>query len=168
LKIYLAGPLGFSEAGRLFGHTVLIPVLHRLGHEVLDPWQLIEERKIDAVRAMPYGLGRRAAWRKLNTEIAASNRGAIESCDLLLAILDGSDIDSGTASEIGYAFAKGKPILGYRSDYRLCADNEGATVNLQVEYFIRESGGDIIACVADLDGSLTKCSDSLRRNRMAT
>jgi nucleoside 2-deoxyribosyltransferase len=125
---------------------------------------LIEERKVAAVRGMRYGLERRAAWRKLNKEIAAGNRVAIESCDLLLAILDGPDIDSGTACEIGYAFAKGKPILGYRSDYRMCADNEAATVNLQVEYFIRESGGDIIASVRDLDGSLAKCLVSLRRH----
>jgi nucleoside 2-deoxyribosyltransferase len=53
-------------------------------------------------------------------------------------------VDSGTAAEIGYAFAMGKPILGYRGDFRLSADNEGSTVNLQVEYFITQSGGQII------------------------
>ena len=58
-------------------------------------------------------------------------------------------MDSGTAAEIGYACAKDKPILGYRGDFRLSADNEGAMVNLQVEYFIRASGGDIVASLAD-------------------
>jgi len=53
------------------------------------------------------------------------------------------------AAEIGYAFAKGKPILGYRGDFRLSADNEGSVVNVQVEYFIRQSGGDIVTSVAD-------------------
>ena len=43
----------------------------------------------------------------------------------------------------------GKPILGYRGDLRLAADNEGASVNLQVEYFIRQSGGDIVTSLAD-------------------
>jgi len=38
---------------------------------------------------------------------------------------------------IGFAFAKGKPIIGYRGDLRLSGDNDGAIVNLQVEYFIR-------------------------------
>ena len=62
----------------------------------------------------------------------------------MVAVLDGADVDSGTAAEIGYAFARGKLIVGYRGDFRLSADNEGGTVNLQVEYFIRESGGTIV------------------------
>src|SRR5262245_63505569 len=39
---------------------------------------------------------------------------------------------------------RGKRIIGYRGDVRLSADNEGAVVNLQVEYFIHESGGRIV------------------------
>ena len=65
-------------------------------------------------------------------------------------MLDGTDVDSGTAAEIGYAFAKNKLIIGYRGDFRLSADNEGGIVNLQVEYFIRASGGDIITKLNDL------------------
>jgi nucleoside 2-deoxyribosyltransferase len=98
---------------------------------------------------MPYGPARRDAWRNLNVEIGSSNRAAIDSSDAVLAILDGVDVDSGTACEIGYAFAKEKPILGYRGDFRLSADNEGATVNLQVEYFIRQSGGDIVTTLSE-------------------
>jgi nucleoside 2-deoxyribosyltransferase len=150
MKVYLAGPLGFSEAGRCFHDGTLVPGIARLGHEILDPWKLTEPRKLDAVAAMPYGPARREAWRKLNVEIASSNLAAIDKCDLVLAVLDGVDVDSGTASEIGYAFAKGKPIIGYRGDFRLSADNEGSTVNLQVEYFIRQSGGEIVAKLADL------------------
>lgn len=37
----------------------------------------------------------------------------------MLAILDGQDVDSGTAAEIGYAFARRKPIVGYRGDLRV-------------------------------------------------
>jgi nucleoside 2-deoxyribosyltransferase len=65
-------------------------------------------------------------------------------------------VDSGTAAEIGYAFAQGKPILGYRGDLRLSADNEGATVNLQVEYFIQASGGEIIFHIDDLAAALAR------------
>jgi nucleoside 2-deoxyribosyltransferase len=75
---------------------------------------------------------------------------------MMFVVLDGTDVDSGSAAEVGYAFAKGKPILGYRGDFRLSADNEGSTVNLQVEYFIRQSGGDIIAQIADLEDALKK------------
>ena len=74
-------------------------------------------------------------------EIGKNNQSAIDSCHGVLAILDGADVDSGTAAEVGYAFAKGKKIIGYRGDFRLSSDNEGCTINLQVEYFTRRSGG---------------------------
>jgi nucleoside 2-deoxyribosyltransferase len=149
MKIYLAGPLGFSEAGRFYQDTVLLPALGRTGHQILNPWKLTDQHKIDAILAMPYGPARRDAWRHLNVEIGGNNRLAIDRSDAVFAILDGVDVDSGTAAEIGYAFAQGKPILGYRGDLRLAADNEGASVNLQVEYFIRQSGGDIVTSLVD-------------------
>lgn len=77
-------------------------------------------------------------------EIAQSSIFAIDKSDGLIAVLDRTDVDGGTASEIGYAYAKGKPILGYRGDFRLSSDNEGGVVNLQVEYFIRASGGVVV------------------------
>jgi nucleoside 2-deoxyribosyltransferase len=128
----------------------------RLGHETLDPWTLTDSSRIEAVRDMPYSAARRDAWRALNVEIGSTNRAAIEACDAVFAVLDGVDVDSGTAAEIGYAFAKGKPIIGYRGDFRLSADNEGSTVNLQVEYFIRASGGDIIAALGELEAALAR------------
>ena len=150
----MAGPLGFSEPGREFHYGTLIPKLLSAGHTVLDPWKLTDEKKIHAVASMPFGPDKREAWKSLNVEIGGNNQRAIDECDAVLAVLDGPDVDSGTACEIGYAFAKGKPIIGYRSDFRLSADNEGGLINLQVEFFIRQSGGDIIACVEELDGAL--------------
>jgi len=156
MKIYMASPLGFSEAGRSFYNGTLIPEVIRLGFEVIDPWTLTDQAKIDAVEKMPYGVERRDAWRRLNVEIGGNNRAGIDRSDAVLAVLDGTDVDSGTAAEIGYAFAKGTPILGYRGDFRLSADNEGSTVNLQVEYFIRQSGGDIVTKLADLAPALAR------------
>jgi nucleoside 2-deoxyribosyltransferase len=156
MKVYLAGPLGFSEAGRYFYERKFIPAVKAQGFAVLDPWALTPQSEVDAVANMPDGPARREAWRKLNVKIAARNAAALDECDAVVAILDGVDVDSGTAAEIGYAFAKGKPILGYRGDFRLSADNEGATVNLQVEYFIRQSGGDIVSSLEKLPDGLEK------------
>ena len=75
---------------------------------------------------------------------------------MVLANLDGQDVDSGTAAEIGYAFAKGKPIIGYRGDLRLSSDNVGSTVNLQVEFFIRESGGEIVTSASTIPAALAR------------
>lgn len=156
MRIYIASPLGFSEIGRKFYYEQLINLLVKEDFDAIDPWTLISPAKINRVNDMEYGAVKKEAWEELNQEIAERNADAIDSSDALLAILDGTDVDSGTASEIGYAFAKGKIIVGYRGDFRLSGDNEGATVNLQVEYFIRKSGGEIVTNYQDIPVVLKK------------
>ena len=46
--------------------------------------------------------------------VGGRNRNMIESSDGMLAVLEGTDVDSGRASETGCAFALGRKILGYR------------------------------------------------------
>jgi len=48
----------------------------------------------------------------------------IEEADLIIAILDGPDVDSGTAFEVGYASAKEKPVIGFKTDIRVFALGE--------------------------------------------
>ena len=156
MRVYLAGPLGFSEAGRFFHKEKIVSVFTALKYEILDPWQLTPAATIAPILQMPFGEPKRAAWAALNPKIGKTNAEAIVACDLVFAVLDGADVDSGTASEIGYAFALGKRIRGYRGDFRLSADNEGSTVNLQVEYFIRASGGDIIRTIDELPAALAR------------
>lgn len=43
----------------------------------------------------------------------------IEACSLIVAVLNGLDVDSGTCWEMGYAFSKNKPIIGYVDDIRI-------------------------------------------------
>ncbi|MDD3246425.1 MAG: nucleoside 2-deoxyribosyltransferase, partial [Methanosarcina sp.] len=57
----------------------------------------------------------------------------VDTSDLVVAILDGVDVDSGTAWEIGYAYAKGKPVIGLRTDFRALSDG---VVNLMIEMAI--------------------------------
>lgn len=58
---------------------------------------------------------------------------SIDSSDIVVAVLDGVDVDSGTAWEIGYAYAKEKPVIGLRTDFRSLSDG---IVNLMVEMAI--------------------------------
>lgn len=59
------------------------------------------------------------------------NLKGIEKSDIIVAVIDGADVDSGTAWEIGFAFARGKTVIGLRTDFRSLGI-EG-TVNLMVE-----------------------------------
>lgn len=149
-KIYIASPLGFSESGRYFLYDKIIPVFHEIGLDIIDPWTLTPVNLINKVLAMPEGSDRKRAWKELNIIIAENNKIGIDSCYGLFAILDGVDVDSGTASEIGYAAALRKPVTAYRGDFRNAGDNEGAIVNLQVEYFILLSGGKILSSLKDI------------------
>jgi nucleoside 2-deoxyribosyltransferase len=127
-NVYVASPLGFSVPTRLFYETELLPALAAGGFAVLDPWQLPPGSNVhDPVDPMVIG---------------EKNARMIEKADAVLAVLDGTDVDSGTAAEIGYAAALGRPVVGYRTDIRQ-AGEAGAVVNLQVEYFIRATGGRI-------------------------
>jgi nucleoside 2-deoxyribosyltransferase len=65
-------------------------------------------------------------------------------------VLDGVDVDSGTASEIAFAYALGKRVFGLRTDFRLTGDNEAALVNLQVRYWIDASGGSAVTSLGAL------------------
>lgn len=135
-KLYLAGPLGFSELGRFALYEKLIPMIENLGFEILDPWKLnnIEQIKTQlGLQDVPAGEESKSDWQMINPVIAENNFDAIRDCDLMVAILDGTDVDSGTAVEIGFAHALARIIIGYRGDFRQGGDNPGSRINLQAE-----------------------------------
>ena len=80
---------------------------------------------------------------------------AIRSCSLLAAVLDGQEVDSGVAAEVGYACALGIPCFGLRTDLRTSGEAE-VTVNLQVEYFLQESGGRLVSTLDALIDALAR------------
>lgn len=47
----------------------------------------------------------------------------IDTADAVVALFEGDEIDSGTAWEVGYAYAKGKPVIGVRTDFRPGAEH---------------------------------------------
>jgi len=147
--VYLASPLGFADSTRPFMASLVADLAPHV--DILNPWDDVRFEQEFARLATENDFAiRRAALQEINTEIARSNADNIRRADALFGILDGVDVDSGTASEIGYAAALGKYICGLRTDFRLSADNYGSTVNLQVQYFIENSGGRIVHRAEDL------------------
>ena len=64
--------------------------------------------------------------------IFRNNAAAIDDCSVVLANLNGVMTDDGTAWEIGYAYARNKPIVGLHTDWRMRFEHE--IVNLMLEY----------------------------------
>jgi nucleoside 2-deoxyribosyltransferase len=100
MRIYFAGPL-FSAA-ELDWNATLAAALRAAGHEVFLPQE--QEPGKDAAG------------------IFTTDVGGIDWADVLVAIMDGADPDSGTCWEVGYAYRK-KPIVLVRTDMRR---NEGS------------------------------------------
>ncbi len=155
-KIYIASPLGFSESGRYFLYDKICPLMDKLNLTCIDPWKLTPEYLIERVNKIEDADEKKNEWIKLNRIIAENNKNGIIESDGIFAILDGTDVDSGTASEIGFGAAMNKKICGYRSDFRRAGDNDGAIVNLQVEYFILNSGGRIVSDLLELENELSR------------
>jgi nucleoside 2-deoxyribosyltransferase len=158
--VYLAGPLGYFPYGTSFYENWFIPLLRGAGFEVLNPWELPHD--LAAVyRSAATETPERLA--DANRETGARNNRLIDDARAVVAVLDGSDVDSGTAAEIGYAAGKAKPVpvIGLRLDTRPSGDNRGATVNLQVEYFIELSGGVIIDAASTEPGDVSVALDDL-------
>ena len=153
LQFYVASPYGFYEACRTFMNKTLLHQIRRVGIPV-NPWELTDQIEIDSVLSLPDGKRKLAALHTLDMTIGKRNQSAIRACDGIVAVLDGSDVDSGVAAEVGYGSALGKPILGYRNDFRLASENLGTKVNLQVQYFIEETGGKIVQDVYQIPDAL--------------
>ncbi len=137
LRVYVASPLGFAESTSAFSRDVLLPALRKARIEVLDPWEDPGwiGRDYAAARQQPPGEERDAAIDAVNRHLGERNAGMLRDSQAVLAVLDGQEVDGGTAAEVGYAAALGRPVVGLRTDFRLSGENERSQVNLQVRYF---------------------------------
>ena len=152
-QIYLASPLGFTEFGRQ--NLANIIKLLESKYQVYNPFhpselskqleeldQILNSESPSESKPESY-FELKEKFRKVNHQLGKQNETQIKACFGIFAILNGVDIDSGVAAEIGYAYGLGKPIWGYRNDFRRTGENPGTIVNLQLEYFIHASGGKI-------------------------
>ncbi len=115
--VYVAGPL-FTQAERVW-NSRLAEGLKSGGVRVILP----QERGAAIITA-----GEPLPVARLY-ELALEG---VDEADVVVAILDGADPDSGTCFECGYAHARGKPIVGVRTDFRLGGDDAAVNVNLML------------------------------------
>jgi len=112
MKVFIAGPL-FSQAEREFNVRVE-EELRRHGFETFLP-----QRDVGRLDELLAKEGERAYRMIFDRDLKG-----LDQADVVVAILDGPDVDSGTAFEVGYAFAKGKPVVGLKTDMRVFARAE--------------------------------------------
>lgn len=116
-RAYIAGPL-FDEGERWFIEKIEAMV-RDAGFETFLPHRDNPPKVQDNVQ-----------------EIFANDKQGIDTCDLVVANLNGITTDDGTAWELGYAYAKGKYLIGLHTDWRTRFEHE--VVNLMIETSLNE------------------------------
>jgi nucleoside 2-deoxyribosyltransferase len=124
-RIYLAAPL-FSDAERAY-NLVLKDLLAAHGYPVY----------------LPQETGEGIEGPERDGAIFRSHISALDTASCVVAVCDGVDTDSGTAWEMGYAAAKGIPVIA------LSTDRRGPWAGRRVNLMIRESAG-VVETPADV------------------
>jgi len=114
-QAYIAGPL-FNEGERWFDEQIE-HIAAEVGFDAFLPHRNDKEGKIKS---------------KANIlAIFAEDVDAIDRSDMVIANLNGITTDDGTSWELGYAYAKGKHLVGVYTDWRL--QHKLLVVNLMLE-----------------------------------
>jgi nucleoside 2-deoxyribosyltransferase/predicted secreted protein len=113
--VYLAAPL-FSESERAYNLSIT-GYLRNNFFEVYLPQEAGDDSHVRN--------------KEEQVQIFSENLKALENADIIVAIIDGADADSGTAWEMGYAYAHGKQVIAVRTDFRRVGMHE--QVNLMLE-----------------------------------
>ena len=137
MRVYLAAPL-FTQVERRWNRELA---------------RLIEERVegLEVVLPQDYRVDGRFNDRQRMAELFKMCVQDVAAADALDAILDGADADSGVAFEMGYAHARGTPIVGVRTDFR---QSQERGVNMMVsrpcaEFVCRMSFNESVEALAD-------------------
>ena len=102
--VYFAAPL-FSQVQRRWNRT-----LARAVEEALPGTKVFLPQDIK--------VGGRFNDRRHFGPIFKALTARLRGADVVVAVLDGADPDSGTCFEMGYACARGIPVVGVRTDFR--------------------------------------------------
>jgi len=114
-RIYLAAPL-FSEAERTYNLSLA---------------NLLREHLFEVYLPQEAGDDSDTRFKTEQKRIFSMNKDDLDRADFVVAVIDGADADSGTAWEMGYAYAHNKPVIAVRTDFRRVGTHE--KVNLMLE-----------------------------------
>ncbi|NJD29973.1 MAG: nucleoside 2-deoxyribosyltransferase [Chloroflexi bacterium] len=154
MKIYFAGPL-FTTPERTF-NAELAARLEAAGHRVYLPQARgLTDDPDQPVRQPSGGEGSTPRARSMTPrQILEKNLRGLDWAEAVVAIMDGSDPDSGTAWECGYAYARRKPTVQFRSDIRGVGDTGGNPYNAMLT-------GPADAHIEILLGSVDEAADAI-------
>jgi nucleoside 2-deoxyribosyltransferase len=165
MKIYLSAPL-FSQVERRWNRMLAAGLMkHIQGAQVVLPQDFKFGESFNQATDFPM------LFRRCIQEL--------ENCDLVVAVLDGPDVDSGTAFEVGYAYARGIPIVGIRTDFRKSQDRglnlmlsqcctellRSMSFNENLEQLVEDLCGKITIALRRIDARRSPRTQTARRHK---
>jgi len=108
-KIYIAGPL-FNKHEQMYLEDIA-KELEGNGYDCFLPHR--DQTGIDESELKGTDMSQ-----ETKDKIFKNDLDALGAADLTVALLTGQDIDSGTSAEIGYTFAKEKPVIAINANER--------------------------------------------------
>lgn len=162
MKAYLANGL-FSMADRLFNNIIAEEIRKEIkGIDLYVP------QENDAIN-------NKSSYAD-SIAIAEADMNKLESSDILIAVIDGVEIDSGVAAEIGAFYMMNKPIFALYTDVRQegrdnskkiqalidsGVENQFMYRNLFVIGLIKKSKGDVCFTVTELIDKIKESKDKI-------
>lgn len=135
ISVYLAGPL-FSRSEIDWAKDLKKEIEAALGERVEVVWPF--ETASGTIE-----------------EIFRANHAALRRSALMVAILDGAQVDDGTAWEVGFHYALfGRRAIGIRTDIRKAGEAPESLVNLMIELSCRVVVKDVPELIGELDRAL--------------
>jgi len=104
-KIYFAAPL-FAESEQAY-NKLIVDEIREIFPEQVEIY--LPQENADINDKSGYAS---------SVDILEADLAHVDSSDIMIAILDGNEIDPGVAAEIGYAFSEGKTLIGLLTDIR--------------------------------------------------
>ena len=139
--VYVAGPL-FSQAERQFLETMVE--------------SLAQAAQLDPISHffLPHRDGGELGKGPTREQIFSLDINTLKRAEIVVALLDGQDVDSGTCIELGYAHAMRKKVFGIITDFRsyCTSDREPQRPNLMV-WGVCEEGNTLFHSLSELSES---------------
>jgi nucleoside 2-deoxyribosyltransferase/predicted secreted protein len=131
-RVYLAALL-FSEAERSYNSRIA---------------DLLKRNLFEA--HLPQEAGDDSAGRGMDEHkrLFAINKEALSQSDIVVAIIDGADADSGTSWEMGYAYAQGIPVIALRTDFRHVGAGEHVNLMLEQSSLVVTTHGQLLDAIS--------------------
>ncbi len=164
--VFLTDPTGLSDEATGFYKTMVIEEMMHAHYRMEAGWAITPPSFV-MYDSDPRQMRWHDTWLLLSQAIQDQAFAAIEASDVILVMMEGTQVMGAAAAAMGYGHALGKPILIYKYICERVVGKAFASVGVLAEHISNASGGGVLTSVDELLAELTKQEaylENARRN----